>query len=1431
MGSSATGDLLGDLFSSYLFVPPTPSLAFADELASYFQERYLTILLALSFALHRFGVLNISNIVCIFFVCLFNGIRVVREDGPVAVVNALRSGALLLRSDKKCKGGAIDEEAVPRVEEASTERMPKQLRSEAEEGAGDAAIDEGDDGDHVQHRATKSKGGLCATSNVGGNMERPSISCRESASNSDRVDTSSTAKEDGRVPTSADFLIGESDHGVEEEGDPDTLPRLRPTEESQKIIVEFARQQRDRRRRSIRSLFMQGEESALGNAFTSAKTPLSRSCSTPCSSVDLHCFRCRGIMFRPVTFLRGETVCRICAEVDGFSDFGDGRPDVDGFGQNLNHILDPVWQRHPEYALAGRLFEDMLALKRNNTAGKEPCAAQAVDQSESHSHRDAVSVLQKRLMASRNYADNENMESEEDKSADLATTNDFHSSSDGASDSSEAMFRSVRRLRGAFLRLECAAMKMKRTHGKRSHEPSEEEYNRDQQEQVLQQWFSDFCRATARTLKTSQRLTTISFQMERTTLISTGHPVGVFTDAAEAHVQWLCGQIERAHALCGELCLRDLLKHRSRENLETSLPVELNWLVGMSDGEADILAGKNTKSTGSTVAVGSIASRVGGAVRDTFLNFLRREVAGLEEREEGGNARAVAASNEDSSQQPVGCGPTEDPGNDVDDHVLPKSAVRCAPADDALMTDSSCADKSQKAPDFSPREDEGASKSAAEIFSVLLRALVGNSAADANDRRGEGEPLTKRAKLVLNEKTEDGCMARKRARILAFLCENLARFDYPFVPASSGATAPRSDMESSRNVEDYGYGYGYGTNLLGNSGLNLGEDDLQCPVCADLLLEATALPCGHGMCRSCVARHLDHALQREPICPLCRHPLGGFVEYLNITACARKTYGADPRVLLPCTAVESLIRIRFPAEREQRIREVKALESSSSTAAAAESNGPFYVSQNRTTGPAGKIAQPATISSEPSIAKTASHHETGRGGSSGHASGRALRPEGEAQGESGMSVGDPLLAKDVSREDAVGEQDGTVHERDSSRTNTAVEAQTAAASRDSGDILHPSVSSGKNDNVVVGEPRSKENDEAPPPDAQIAVFVCSIAVPGVTCSLHVFEPRYRLMMRRCLEADDRVFGMHPSPDLPYGCLVRILEYEQLPDGRSKVETVGVRRYKVRSWGEKDGYSTAQVDWLLDVEERKGHRETADSGAQKEGLDDDHMDLADSNFYGATGKGNSKTGSNDMKNEENEAAMFKNSKNTDVSIVEEDASMQKKPQVTTSRKIQDQQAESNAPTTKTTSSFGGSGSSSSSSTSSAEAATSAVVAPHPKTAKTGPAVRTVAALRAKAETEFERLKNQKAIGFHMSSHGQMRWRIVSGVEVLRERYGDPPGIGQDDNFVFWLFSSGLLFSRPRRPLEVYSFAYGNDETRTSSAKRFKVIYDCCIDTSS
>ncbi|XP_074865672.1 LON peptidase N-terminal domain and RING finger protein 1-like isoform X2 [Carettochelys insculpta] len=101
----------------------------------------------------------------------------------------------------------------------------------------------------------------------------------------------------------------------------------------------------------------------------------------------------------------------------------------------------------------------------------------------------------------------------------------------------------------------------------------------------------------------------------------------------------------------------------------------------------------------------------------------------------------------------------------------------------------------------------------------------------------------------------------------------------------------------------------------------------------------------------------------------------------------------------------------------------------------------------------------------------------------------------------------------------------------------------------------------------------------------IPIFVCTMSFPGLLCPLHVFEPRYRLMMRRCQETGTKMFGMcmyeNGKSFADYGCMLEIQHMEFLPDGRSLVDTIGRRRFRVLRRGQRDGYNTADIEYLED----------------------------------------------------------------------------------------------------------------------------------------------------------------------------------------------------------------------------------------------------------
>ncbi|KAJ7904534.1 PUA-like domain-containing protein [Mycena olivaceomarginata] len=93
------------------------------------------------------------------------------------------------------------------------------------------------------------------------------------------------------------------------------------------------------------------------------------------------------------------------------------------------------------------------------------------------------------------------------------------------------------------------------------------------------------------------------------------------------------------------------------------------------------------------------------------------------------------------------------------------------------------------------------------------------------------------------------------------------------------------------------------------------------------------------------------------------------------------------------------------------------------------------------------------------------------------------------------------------------------------------------------------------------------------------IFVCMLIFPGHPTALHFFEPRYRLMLRRCLEQDVPSFGMI-MPARPGAPPVRSVQ--MLADGRSMVETWSTYRFRILERGTLDGYTVARIERIDDV---------------------------------------------------------------------------------------------------------------------------------------------------------------------------------------------------------------------------------------------------------
>jgi len=103
-----------------------------------------------------------------------------------------------------------------------------------------------------------------------------------------------------------------------------------------------------------------------------------------------------------------------------------------------------------------------------------------------------------------------------------------------------------------------------------------------------------------------------------------------------------------------------------------------------------------------------------------------------------------------------------------------------------------------------------------------------------------------------------------------------------------------------------------------------------------------------------------------------------------------------------------------------------------------------------------------------------------------------------------------------------------------------------------------------------------------------------VLFPGMPMPLHIFEPRYRKMLAD-IRAANNLFGLSyfdagsSGKEIPptghIGCVAEVTETQGLPDGRSNVLTVGVVRYQVDDYVDRDDpYLVVRVNFFEDEEE-------------------------------------------------------------------------------------------------------------------------------------------------------------------------------------------------------------------------------------------------------
>ncbi len=93
----------------------------------------------------------------------------------------------------------------------------------------------------------------------------------------------------------------------------------------------------------------------------------------------------------------------------------------------------------------------------------------------------------------------------------------------------------------------------------------------------------------------------------------------------------------------------------------------------------------------------------------------------------------------------------------------------------------------------------------------------------------------------------------------------------------------------------------------------------------------------------------------------------------------------------------------------------------------------------------------------------------------------------------------------------------------------------------------------------------------------------TVLFPSLFLPLHVFEPRYRVLARRCMDGD-REFGVvliergsevgGNDVRTMVGTVAQIVDATELDDGRWVLGTVGTRRVRVREWLADDPFPRA-----------------------------------------------------------------------------------------------------------------------------------------------------------------------------------------------------------------------------------------------------------------
>src|SRR6266567_6415313 len=127
-----------------------------------------------------------------------------------------------------------------------------------------------------------------------------------------------------------------------------------------------------------------------------------------------------------------------------------------------------------------------------------------------------------------------------------------------------------------------------------------------------------------------------------------------------------------------------------------------------------------------------------------------------------------------------------------------------------------------------------------------------------------------------------------------------------------------------------------------------------------------------------------------------------------------------------------------------------------------------------------------------------------------------------------------------------------------------------------------------------------------PSTIELPLFPLNVVLfPGMVLPLHIFEPRYRLMIAEC-QREDKLFGvvlaraesehLREEP-YPVGTTADIQELDELADGRYNLMAMGVHRFRILSQHREKPYLSGLVEQYEDVPEPEQQLTTTARQAQ------------------------------------------------------------------------------------------------------------------------------------------------------------------------------------------------------------------------------------------